>query len=118
MSTQLSAIQSKLLDNTIITDFPETGEGKFHQLLATFQPIPEKLGNIDREIKQLDSTLKTLAPEGEERIILDILQQPGPLELSELRQKVSLSEDELWKALRGLYAKRRIRLPIETIQYD
>lgn len=118
LSTLLSEIKVKLSDTTIVTDFPEIGEGKFHQLLVVFQPIPEKLAGVDREIKQIENIITIGAPEGEEKFVLDILQQSGSVEFSELRQKVSLPEEALWKALRGLYTKRRIRLPIEPIQYE
>ncbi len=117
LDTQLREIQSKLNDILIVTDFPEKGEGKFHQLLAAFQSILNKFtGDVGREVKQLGAMLRTLAPEGEEEIVLATLPKSGSIELSELRQKVSLSEEALWKALRGLYIKRLIRLPIEIIQ--
>lgn len=117
LDIQLREIESIFGDMLVLTDFPEEGEGKFHQLLAAFPPILNKFtGDIGREVKQLGATLRTLAPEGDEEIVLAILPKSGPVELSELRQRVSLSEEALWKALRGLYTKRRIRLPVEVIQ--
>jgi hypothetical protein len=74
--------------------------------------------DVARDVKQLSVIITILAPEGEEEIVLATLPKSGPIELSELRQKLSLSEEVLWKALRGLYTKRRIRLPLEIIQYE
>jgi hypothetical protein len=119
LEVQLLEIQSKLDDPSTVADFPEEGEGKFHQVLVIFQPVLNKLtGDVARDVKQLSVIITILAPEGEEEIVLATLPKSGPIELSELRQKLSLSEEVLWKALRGLYTKRRIRLPLEIIQYE
>lgn len=119
VSTQLSEIQLRVNDSAVISDFPEEGEGAFHHLIALFQSVLSKVtGDTAKEVQQLRSTLGTFVLEGREEPVLEALPESGMIEFSELRQKLSLSEDELWKAIRGLYSKRRIRLPIEMIRYD
>jgi hypothetical protein len=119
VSRQLSEVELKLKDSTIINDFPEQDEGKFHHLLTTFRPILDKVtGNTIKETQQLGRKLRDVTLDGDEETVMSILPDSGQIEFSELRPKVNLSEEALWKALRGLYTKRRIRLPIETIRYE
>jgi hypothetical protein len=117
LSSQFSELQLKLNDDLIVNDFPEEGEGKFHKLITAFQQPHERLlDHVAKDVKQLSSTLRITAPSDEEKMVLDILLEADQIEYSELRQRVSLSEDELWQALHGLYSKRRIRLPIQPIK--
>ena len=119
VAEQLVEIELKVNDASIINDFPVQGEGAFHYLLDMFASVLDKVtGETAKEVQQLRSQLGDFTLEGDEETVMAILPASGHVELSELRQKLSFSEDALWKALRGLYTKRRIRLPIETIHYD
>lgn len=116
---QLIDIEPQLTDTSVIIDFPQTEQGSFHHLLAKFQPVIQTLtGDTRKEVAQLDKDIRNFALEKEEELVLDVLPEGGQIEMSDLRQKVSLSEEELWQAVRGLHTKRRIRLPIERIRYD
>ncbi len=116
LSNQLSVVEQRANDLTIVSDFPEDNQGEFQHLLQIIQPLPERLAMVGRELKEAETLIKTQAPEGDEKVVLEFLNNRGSSEFNDLRQKLSLSDDALWRAIRGLYIKRRIRLPIEAIQ--
>jgi len=117
---QLASLADRLEDLTIIGDFPEEGEGRFRQLLLALGRIKDQIGDLHAKVESLSRSLQVLELTGDEALVLKA--QPlesGVVEASDLRRSAQrLSDDDFWKALRGLQAKRRVRVVIEPVRYD
>jgi hypothetical protein len=127
LEQQLVALSRQLrsnyesLDNTeLINDFPQEGEGQFHLLLQQLGQIRDQVGELHPRVESLSSVLQALELTGpEEQLIKACPSENRITEVSELRQMAKqLTEDDFWAALRGLHAKRRLRITIEPVRYD
>lgn len=120
LAKQLTSFNDRLEDVTVVGDFPEEGEGRFRQLLLAIGRVKEQIGDLHTRVESLSRVLQALELTGEETLVLK--SQPletGAVEASDLRRIAQrLSDDDFWKALRGLQAKRRIRVVIEPVRYD
>jgi hypothetical protein len=109
------------LDNTeVINDFPQEGEGQFHHLLQQLGQVRDQLSELHPKVELLNSVLQALELTGpEEQLIKACPFENEATEVSELRQIAKrLTEDDFWAALRGLHAKRRLRITVEPVRYD
>ncbi len=116
----LHTVRAQLGTRTTLTDFPTEGEGTFHKLLQTLGQINDRFPQARRDVDTLSRKLRELQLTGPEEATLQTLEtESNALEVSALRQKQRrLAEDEFWNALRGLQAKRRVRITVEPIHYD
>jgi hypothetical protein len=110
----------KRLNAAAISDFPESDEGQFHSILRDLGSVRDRLGESHPGVEGLSSVLQALQLTGAEEHLLESLPAGSDArEVSELRQTASrLSEDDFWRALRGLHAKRRLRVTVEPVRYD
>jgi flagellar biosynthesis chaperone FliJ len=113
---QLLEIEQQLDNSAIIRDFPEHGEGQFLALLIKFKPVLEYIHKVAQEAKNINDRISQgeLTDEGEK--LFNTLPNSAQTELGTLRPKLTLSDNEIWIALRELHEKRRIQLLIEPIQ--
>jgi DNA repair exonuclease SbcCD ATPase subunit len=108
------------LTASAIRDFPESDEGQFPALLQELGGIRDRLGESHPSVEELSSVLQALKLTGpEEQLLSSLPTESDVREVSELRQTAKrLSEDDFWTALRGLHAKRRLRVTVEPVRYD
>lgn len=114
-------VACKRIENTDgINDFPVEGEGQFHQLLQGLGRVRDRVTEIHPRAESLSKVLQDLELTGpEEQLIKKLPTEGDATEVSELRQVATrLSEDDFWAALRGLHAKRRLRITVEPVRYD
>lgn len=107
-------------DIDTVKGFPEEGEGQFHKLLQELGQIRDRVRELHPRVESLNSVLQSLELTGpEEQLLTAFPAEPEVTEVSELRQTAKrLSDDDFWAALRGLHAKRRLRVMIEKVRYD
>jgi len=120
LSEQLASDREHVDNTVVINDFPEEGEGKFHQLLQELGRVRDQVSEFHPRVESLSSVLQALELTGPEEQLLKVLPAESEVtEVSELRQAATrLSEDDFWEALRGLHAKRRLRVIVEPVRYD
>ncbi len=119
LTEKLNAVRAQLSDRGKLVDFPPEGEGGFRNLLMALGHISDRFSDARRSVDTLSRTLRELQLTGPEVSVLRTFgEDGGALEVSALRQQHRLADDELWMALRGLHAKRRVRITIEPIRYD
>lgn len=116
----LNIAREQLGERAMLTDFPVGGEGKFHKLLQMLGQVNDRFPQTHRDIDALSRKLRELQLTGPEDTVLQTFGAEGSaLEVSALRQQQRrLADDEFWTALRGLHAKRRVRITVEPIRYD
>jgi hypothetical protein len=120
LNGRLNSARTKLNERSTLTDFPAEGEGAFHKLLQVFGLANDQFLQSHRRVEALSRKLRELQLTGPEENVMQIFgTENATLEVSTLRPQLRrLEEDEFWAALRGLHAKRRVRITIETIRYD
>jgi hypothetical protein len=120
LNKQLQTEREDLDKTDTINDFPQEGEGRFHHLLQQLGQVRDRIGEIHPNVETVNSVLQALELTGPEEKLLKLLPtEEGVIEVSELRQLAKrLSEDDFWVALRGLHAKRRVRVTAESVRYD
>jgi hypothetical protein len=106
-------------DHAVIRDFPEPNKGAFSDLMQQFGNARSQLLAINNSLKQLSQhvTEVSLTPD-EAHLLQTLLEQAteDSLDLIELRMRTSLTNDQLWLAVRGLFEKRRIRLGATVVR--
>jgi hypothetical protein len=120
LSGQLNSNFEHLDDTEVINDFPQEGEGQFHHLLQQLGQVRDRLGELHPRVESLNSVLQALELTGPEEQLIKVCPSENEVaEVSELRQMAKrLTEDDFWAALRGLHAKRRLRITVEPVRYD
>ncbi len=116
----LHKIRAQLEERTTLIDFPTEGEGEFHRLLQFLGRISDRFPEVHRAVDTLSRKLRELQLTRPEEALLKTLNSDNAVvEISNLRQQQArLADDEFWAALRGLQAKRRVRIIIEPVHYD
>lgn len=108
-------------DLAVISDFPDDGKGEFNTLVQSLGQIRETVvAQLHPKVEQLASILREFKLTAEEEMALAVFSNHSEaMELAGLRQRAQrLSEEGLWKALRGLHDKRRINIQIAPVHYD
>jgi DNA-binding MarR family transcriptional regulator len=121
LAARLDRESQRADDLAVISDFPGEGEGEFNALVQSLGQIRETvIIQLHPKVKQLASILREFELTAEEEMVLVAFSnRSDSMELAGLRQHVQrLSEDGLWKALRGLHDKRRINIQITAVHYD
>ncbi len=120
LSEQLTSFRERVDNAAIINDFPETGEGQFHQLIQAVGRVRDRISELHPRVESLNKVLQDLELTGpEEQLLKKLPTETETMEVSELRQVATrLSENDFWAALRGLHAKRRLRITVEPVRYD
>ncbi len=117
---ELSDLCDQLSDTKTVRDFPTQGEGGFHRIVHALGKVVGLVQEYHPQVDALSSRLRNMELTGPEQLLCSLLTgEASELELGELRQTAQrLSEEEFWNAVRGLHAKRRLRLVAEAIRYD
>jgi hypothetical protein len=104
----------------VVQDFPKEGDGQFQKLLQQLGRVRDSITVIHPKVESLNSVLQALELSGPEDLLLrNIPSEAGAMEATELRQSIRhLGDNDFWDALRGLHAKRRLRVIIEAVRYD
>lgn len=105
-------------DAAIYADFPAEG-GRFRQLLQQLGETARNIlklrpdaENLSRELQKLELTTQ------ENALLAAVPSGNSAVDFGAVRQTAGLSNDEFWRALGGLQAKRRVRIQIERVAYD
>ncbi|MBN1877090.1 MAG: hypothetical protein JXA33_22900 [Anaerolineae bacterium] len=116
----LHIARKQLGDRGVLTDFPTEEEGKFHKLLQLLEQVNEQFLQTRHQVEILSRKLREVQLTGPEEAVMQTFSvESNALEVSALwQQQRRLAEDEFWVALRGLHAKRRVRITVEPIRYD
>lgn len=123
LQSQLKQLEQQLTDTrdhtslVAIKDFPQGGEGGFENLLQQLTTILGGISKCHTPVAELSQKLQKLNLEGGEQALLNII--PGGAEdLGAIRERSQLSDQEFWRALSGLQAKRRVRIIVERVIND
>lgn len=103
-----------------IDDFPEGEEkGAFRELLATLRDIHDRIVRLRDTVDQITDRLRSLKLSSEEQQLHEALPKQRQVDLGSVKQAASrLNDMQFWRALQGLYDKRRIRIYIEPIRRE
>lgn len=115
----LDSIRALVQHDAVFADFPESG-GRFRELLDALALVVNGIRKLDPQVKELSSELQKLElTRPEEALLAALPHSSGPIDLGAMRQAAAgMDEDEFWRALSGLQAKRRVRIIIEHIIHD
>lgn len=107
-------------DQEAISDFPDEGEGRFGALLKQLGDVARSIRGLKPKIDELGRELQKLGLTSQESTLLEAIQtNHSAADFGTVRQASSgLREEEFWKALSGLQAKRRVKIMIERIAND
>lgn len=115
----LGKMSASLNDISVIRDFPEEGEGQFHQVVAHLLEAYEISKDLTLRSKQLSNWLTQIALTPEEQNLLDHLHTSDgdkPADIYDWLDNSKTHPDEFWRVLRGLYEKHRVRVLISRVR--
>lgn len=115
----LEKLQALLNDISVVCDFPEDGEGQFHQVVACLVEGYEASKNLAFRTQQLSDWLAQIALTPEEQNLLDHLHTSDndkPVDVYDWLDSSRMNSDEFWRVLRGLYEKHRIRVLVSRVR--
>ena len=119
LNRQLNSALEHLDSVEVINDFPQDSEGRFRHLLQELGQIRDRLSELHPRVESLNRVLQALELTGPEEQLMRVCPSENEVEVSELRQMAKqLTEDDFWAALRGLHAKRRLCITVESVRYD
>jgi hypothetical protein len=98
-----------------IRDFTGINTGRFYMLIREIDDVQTALGDLEREVGQLDVVAEPPQLTPEEQYVLDILTGHGHTDLAEL-SSVPEELDRVWNVVRALWEKQRIRIRLETVE--
>lgn len=112
--------RAQLMERASLTDFPTDDQGKFHKLLQLLGQFSDRFQQTHREVEAVSRKLREMQLTGSEDAVLRTFDNNSDtVEVSTARQKQTrMDDEEFWTALRGLHAKRRVRITIEPIRYE
>ncbi|MBW7959472.1 MAG: hypothetical protein H3C69_07920 [Candidatus Promineofilum sp.] len=102
---------------TVIKGFFQRDDDGFENLLQQLATIRGGISKYKALVNELSQKLQKLSLEGGEQALFSAIS--GNVEdLGAIRERAQLSEQEFWRALSGLQAKRRVRITIERVADD
>lgn len=117
MNEHLQTLDEHVQRDDVIQDFPAPDQGLFSELVAHLSQIQQELGALTRQYDGLNNSISDFKLSPEEQFAFNELEQlDGEIDLIDRRNRVKSSPEDFWKAVRGLYEKRRIRVLIEKVR--
>ena len=125
LEKELAQLDQALLDAhkyageaAIYSDFPAEG-GRLRQLLGQLGESARRILKLKPDVEALSRELQKLELTPPENALLAAMPAGNSaVDFGAVRQATGLSNDEFWRALGGLQAKRRVRIHIERVSYD
>lgn len=123
LQRQLAELQQTLAtadtlarNDAVFADFPEGG-GRFRELLNGLGIVARGLTQLEPQVKALGTELQKLElTRTEDALLANLSNSSGLVDLGTVREAATgMDENEFWRALSGLQAKRRVRITIERI---
>ncbi|MEF3274077.1 MAG: hypothetical protein K6356_06675 [Chloroflexus sp.] len=110
-------LEGQTEDPLTLQDLPAQGEGRFHSLVQSLRRVRIRTEQAQQEIAALQQILQALQlTPTEEQLFAVLATGDATVEVASLRALINeISDDEFWRALKGLHAKRRLRVYCERI---
>ncbi len=117
LSRELMDYEGRIEDPAMLRDLPVKGEGRFREFMRDLGRLRTRLEHIQQEVASLQETLQSLHLTPAEELLLAALSSSDiSVEIADLRSMANgLIDVDFWNALRGLHAKRRIRIHCERL---
>jgi hypothetical protein len=117
LDSVIKKIAGSIQQEKTLTDFPAKGKsGAFHELLRMLVQVRDHIIDIQKTVDKVTDRIRGLELSQEEEQLYRVLSQKDKIDLGRVRQAASSLDDQcFWNALRGLHAKRRIRVYVNVI---
>lgn len=116
----IGQIRSSVREDTVLSDFPVDGDGgAFREALTLLADTRDRIIDLQNTVDQVTDRLRSLKLSPEEAQLHEVLSDHDRVDLGSVQQSMSgLDDIGFWKALRGLYDKRRIRIYVDPIRRE
>ncbi len=117
LSRALMDYEGRAEDLATLRDLPMEGGGRFRELVHDMGQLRTRLEHIQVKVASLQETLQALSlTPAEESLLVAISSGNVSIEIADLRSTTTgLADVDFWNALKGLHAKRRIRIYCERL---
>jgi hypothetical protein len=116
----LREVEDSVQQKNTLTDFPaEEKAGAFRELLGTLVQVRDHIIIVQKTVDKVTDRIRGLELSPEEEELYQVLPEEKQVDLGKVRQLASgLDDQRFWDALRGLYAKRRVRVYVNPVRRD
>ncbi|NLG28361.1 MAG: hypothetical protein GX557_10645, partial [Chloroflexi bacterium] len=120
LTQKLKTAREYATDAAVYGDFPDEGQGQFHTLLAQLGDVARGISNARPKVDDMGRELQKLELTPQEDALLANLQAGrAATDFGAARHaSQNMDENDFWRALSGLQAKRRVRIIIERVNHD